>query len=121
MHAFDEQFFDAFAQSAKAVLYIKDKEGNILDVNDKLASLYNKTRDELIGHNESEFFPKEEADKVATNDRKVLDSGKMLTFREESAISGENRLYLSYKFPLSNYQGHDVVLAGITIDITEQS
>lgn len=119
MSAFDEHFFKAFVQASDAVLYIKDSEGKILDVNDNLANLHNTSREEIIGHTDYDFCSKEKADEVIRNDKKVLDSGTMLTFREELDISGKKKAFLSCKFPLKNYQGHDLVLAGISIQITE--
>jgi len=69
---------------------------------------------EMIGKSMNEIFPAEFAAKITADDFAVCASGKI--FNEEEELNGRN--YRIIKFPIS--QGDKNLLAGYTIDITEQ-
>src|SRR6185369_2900883 len=76
----------------------------------------------LLGKNDYDFFPKEDADFFISKDRKVLTEGKLLDIPEEKLPTknkGERTLHTK-KIPLMGADGTPQYLLGISEDITEQ-
>ncbi|MDO9595143.1 MAG: ATP-binding protein [Lutibacter sp.] len=79
------------------------------------------TRAELIGKNDYDFFPKEEADFFTMKDREVLNSHQPLMIVEE-VINTENGIKILYtkKIAIRDKKGNVKYLLGISEDITAQ-
>ena len=79
-------------------------------------------RADLIGKNDYDFFPKEEADFFTAKDRAVLCSKTLLDIPEEpikTAQHGERILHTK-KIPILDDKGEPTYLLGISEDITER-
>ena len=85
-------------------------------------SLLGYRRDELLGKNDYDFFPKEEADFFTSKDRKVLQDGVMIDIPEEPIHTREKgvRFLHTKKIPVYDQQGQPQYLLGISEDITER-
>jgi len=75
---------------------------------------------DIIGNNDRELFPTEDAESIVGYDKEILKTGKTLNYEESlySHRDGEVRNYLSTK---GAYRGHDdniLGIFGITRDIT---
>lgn len=77
------------------------------------------TREELIGKNDYDFFPKEKADFFTSKDREVLNSDEPLIIVEE-IINTENGIKTLYtkKVAIKDKKGNVKYLLGISEDIT---
>jgi PAS domain S-box-containing protein len=83
--------------------------------------LFDITRTEVIGKTDYELFPKDVADKLRANDRRVLNEGKPITIDETVPNSnGEMREYVVTKYPIPSEAGRPHSLCGIATDITDQ-
>ncbi|HXN06850.1 MAG TPA: PAS domain-containing protein, partial [Nitrospiria bacterium] len=81
-------------------IFIKDLNGKYLIVNEIGAANFNKTPEELIGHDNSILnMPDEAARKIEESDRQVIRSGENQNYEIELMIKGEKRFYLSTKGP----------------------
>ena len=69
---------------------------------------------DVVGKTLTELFPQEFAEKISTDDRRVIASGEVLKVEEE--FGGHS--YSTIKFPIA--LSDKTLLAGYTIDITEQ-
>ncbi len=78
-------------------------------------------RQDLLGKNDYDFFPVEQADFFIATDRRVLTSEGVIEIPEESIqnISGETRFLRTWKTALRNANGEATHLLGISVDITE--
>jgi PAS domain S-box-containing protein len=78
-------------------------------------------RDTLLGKNDYDFFPKEEADFFTAKDREVLSSGRLLDIPEEviHTVNGP-RILRTQKVPICDAGGNPQYLLGISEDITER-
>jgi PAS domain S-box-containing protein len=65
-------------------------------------------------------FGNEHLAEIEANDRRVFDEGRAIEFEERLTVAGELRTYRSIKAPITAMGGADIVLCGITLDITEQ-
>ena len=77
---------------------------------------------ELLGKNDYDLFPKEQADFFVAKDRETLDTGK-LVFVEEEPIrtkDGAERILQTKKLPVFDGIGNIQYVLGISEDITER-
>jgi len=103
-----------------AVIFIKGTDGRYELVNREYEALLETTHEEVIGLHDQEVLPAPEAQNVIANDQRVLESGESTEFEETLQLAGENRTYLSLKFPLYDEGGRVTGLCGIATDITQR-
>ena len=101
----------------------------VKDAEDLRFVLFNRAGEELIGHdradllgkNDYDLFPAEQADFFTAKDREVLDSGRPLDIPEEPIETPTGRRWLhTKKVPLLGADGTPQYLLGISEDITER-
>ena len=78
--------------------------------------------EELIGKNDYDFFPKDEADFFTAKDRAVLESGEMVDIPEEPMATPTRgvRYLHTKKIPIRDSTGRPRYLVGISEDITDR-
>jgi PAS domain S-box-containing protein len=78
-------------------------------------------RSALVGKNDYDFFPKDEADFFTSKDREVIDGGRLVDIAEEVIDTAHGqRILHTKKIPIQDEAGHPVYLLGISEDITER-
>jgi PAS domain S-box-containing protein len=91
--------------------------------------LFNKAGEQLLGHprtdllgkNDYDFFPREQADFFTAKDRDVLKNGTLLDIAEEPIETENGRRWLhTKKIPIVDETGKSSYLLGISADITEE-
>jgi PAS domain S-box-containing protein len=102
------------------IVYAFDREKRFVMANAALAALFNSTPEQMIGKRRQEFMPKEDAEWHESNDRKVIETGRMLEFEEYSLLKGRSITWLTKKFPLRDAQGRINAVAGISADISDR-
>lgn len=101
-------------------IFAKDLEGRFLFVNSVVEKRANKSAAELLGKDNSTFFPLDQAKKTWERDLEVLKAGKIETFEEQfTTTSGETVVYLTTKGPIKDLHGETIGLFGVARDITE--
>ncbi len=90
--------------------------------------LFNRAGEELLGYsssqilgkNDYDFFPADEADAFTRRDREVLDSHEILDIPAEkiTTAKGEERVLYTRKIALRDAEGRPTHLLGISMDIT---
>jgi len=112
--------YKAMLDSLGAYIYSKDSNGKYTYVNHKVCELFNKPLEEIIGHDDSEFFSLSESSEILKNDQKVLKDSKEIITEEKNVLSGTNeeRYYNSVKEPLKDAKGDVIGLFGVSTDIT---
>ncbi|NCC25420.1 MAG: PAS domain S-box protein [Deltaproteobacteria bacterium] len=77
--------------------------------------------EELLGRNDYDFFPREQADSFTAMDREVLEGGRMVEIDEEVVQTTRGtRLLHTKKIPILGRDGHPAFLLAIAEDITER-
>ena len=119
--ALDEsrQRLQAILDNTAALVYIKDRDGRFILVNNTLARHLQHSENEIIGKTDHDFFPTGFADEYRENDMRVFESGKPQTYEESYRVFGLNRTLLSVKVPLRDKDGAVYALCGISTDITD--
>lgn len=118
-----EVFLDSIIENIPNMLFVKDAEElRFVRFNKAGEELLGYPKKEMIGKNDYDFFPKEQADFFTAKDRDVLESGKMLDIPEEliqTKKKGERILHTK-KIPITDESGKPLYLLGISEDITEK-
>ncbi|MFL5730208.1 MAG: PAS domain S-box protein [Cytophagaceae bacterium] len=102
-------------------IYLKDSHSKFLLVNESVASLRNKTMDEIIGKTDFDLFPLEEAKEFRRIEEEVIRSGKSRFIPDEYSTNpdGTIRVMNTIKMPFYLANKKEIGLLGINIDITE--
>ena len=117
-----ERFLDSIVENIPDMIFVKDAATlNFIRFNRAGEELLGHHRDELIGRNVHDLFPKHEADFFAMKDRAVLESRQGVDIPEEEVLTRHGpRLVHTVKIPILDAQGEPRFLLGISRDITEQ-
>ena len=102
-------------------IYLKDRSGHFLVVNQAMAEFHNKSIDDLIGLSDSDIFKSEEANVIRKVEEDVIAKGRTRFIPEEALTDFEQhqRIFNSIKMPFFLNDKKEVGLLGINIDITE--
>jgi len=115
-------FLGAVLENIPNMIFVKDaKELRFVDFNKAGEELLGLKRKDLIGKNDYDFFPKEQADFFTSKDRSVLEGGKLLDIPEEPIDTKAHgkRILHTKKIPVLDKNGNPQYLLGISEDITE--
>lgn len=102
-------------------IFAKDINSKFLWANESVARGMGTTRENLIGKDDFDFFPKEMAQNFFDDEQTIVRTGEGLVNREELAVNketGNMRWFLTTKLPVRNDKGETVALVGIGRDIT---
>jgi len=114
-------FLDAIIENIPSMLFVKDAATlRYVRINRSNEKLLGISRDNVIGKNDFELFPKEQAESFTEMDRKVLASGEMMTTEESLYTPKGRRVQYARKLVVPDAAGNPLYLLGITDDITAQ-
>ena len=106
--------------NTSAAVFAKDRAGRYLFVNREFERLTGRDADELIGRNDRDIFPPQMAAALRRNDMLVLLEARAMEFEESGIFAGEQRTFLSAKFPLLDIDQVPYAVCGIATDITRR-
>ncbi len=105
-----------------AYIYTKDRVGRYTYANQHVLNLFGKTLEEVIGHEDRQFFDLTLSDDLVFNDSCVIGLGQTIRREERNVIksTGETRIYWTVKQPIYSATGEIIGELGISTDITER-
>ena len=115
-------FLDTMIENIPNMIFVKDVENlSFVRFNKAGEDLLGVSRDQLIGKNDFDFFPLDQAESFQSKDRAVI-AGKILVDIPEEPISTKAGLRTLHtkKLPVYDSQGIPRYLLGISEDITEK-
>lgn len=116
-------FLNAIVENIPDMIFIKEaKELRFTRFNKAGEELLGFSKNDLIGKNDFDFFPKEEAEFFTSIDRNVLNHKRLIEIPEEpiqTKFKGQ-RLLHTKKVPIYNENGEPEFLLGISEDITDK-
>ncbi len=103
------------------IIFIKDMQGVYLGCNAEFSRHVGKDKEDIIGGTDYDLYPKENADFFRTNDKIMLEHGR-LRHNEEwiSYPDGRKILLDTIKTPYRDVDGNVLGVIGICRDITER-
>ena len=111
----NEDRWKLFLEHNPIYVFFKDENIRSLQLSKNFEKMVGKPMEELIGKTMYDLFPSDLAKKMVEDDMKVLRDGVLVEVIEEF----NGRHYRTIKFPITR-KGKPSLLAGFTIDITEQ-
>ncbi|HBB30667.1 MAG TPA: hypothetical protein DDZ80_20825 [Cyanobacteria bacterium UBA8803] len=115
-----EEQLQAILDNSPAPISLIDTQDKYLLINRAYEKLFQVTRQQLLNQSLYKIWPDEVADALATNNRKVLETGKSLKIEEVVPQEDGMHTYISIKFPLFDGTGAPYAVCGISTDITER-
>lgn len=114
-------FLDTIIENIPNMIFVKDATDlKFVRFNRAGENLLGYSREDLIGKNDFDFFPKEQAEIFKENDLKVLKNGVLVNIEEEKIQTSTGERWLrTKKLPVQDKNGKPIFLLGISEDITE--
>jgi PAS domain S-box-containing protein len=115
------RFLDSIVEHIPDMIFVKEAgELRFERINRAGELLLGMPRQDLIGKNDYDFFPKLQADFFQEKDRETLEGGVVVDIAEEPIDTPEGRRWLhTKKVPLPGDDGRPTYLMGISQDITD--
>jgi PAS domain S-box-containing protein len=116
------QFLDSMIENIPNMIFVKDpKDLRFIRINLAGEELLGFSRHDLIGKNDFDFFPADQAERFISADRETLRNRRLVDIPEET-IQTKNkgvRILHTKKIPILDASGEPTFLLGISEDITE--
>lgn len=110
----------ALLDNTPALIYVKDLGERYEFVNQQLAPLLGRPREEIVGRTDQELLGAAAAEQARAYDRRVLQTHAPVQFEEVRPGDDGPRTYLSVKFPLFDAGGQLLSVASVSTDITDR-
>jgi PAS domain S-box-containing protein len=115
------KFLDSVIENIPNMIFVKDaRELRFIRLNRAGEDLLGFPRHELIGKNDFDFFPAEQAEHFVSGDRETLRNGNLVDIPEETIQTNNKgaRILHTKKIPILDAAGEPAFLLGISEDIT---
>ncbi len=118
----NERFLESIVENIPNMVFVKEaKELRFVRFNKAGEDLLGYERADLIGRNDYDFFPAEQAAFFTEKDRQVLAGGTLVNIPEEPIDTANGQRWLhTMKIPVLGESGEPEYLLGISEDITER-
>ncbi len=99
-------------------VFVKGGDGRYRTINSAGARLLGRSRDEVVGKDDTVLFEAQTAERLMMDDRSIIAEDAVRTYEEVATSSGVTRTYLVTKGPYRDDRGLVAGLVGISRDIT---
>src|SRR5713226_7278030 len=116
------QFLDSMIENIPNMIFVKDAgDLRFIRLNRAGEDLLGFPRDDLIGKNDFDFFPADQAERFVSADRETLRNRNLVDIAEETIQTNKKgaRILHTKKIPILDTTGEPAFLLGISEDITE--
>lgn len=114
---------NSIVENLPNVLFVKDaKDHSYIEWNKAAEELTGVLKEEMLGNNDFDFWPKEQAQFFIDKDNEVIKSGELFDIKEEPLTTRHKgtRTLHTKKIPIFDTNGEAQYLLGISEDITEK-
>ncbi len=114
----NQKRFDLFMQHVPAAIFIKDREGRFVYVNDQFAESIRCEPEDLIGRSSEGFIPPDLLDQYERENQRVLQGERLVSETSVPRPEGTQH-WITYKFPIYR-DGQSPLIGSASMDITER-
>lgn len=124
-HAMDalersEELLRGVFNASEEIIFTKDVDSVYTQANEAFSRIFNRPRDQIIGHTDKEIFSPEEAKLLREIDLEVINSGRNRTDEDRLIVNGKEVIFRTTKVPLRSRDGEIIGVCGFAEDITER-
>jgi PAS domain S-box-containing protein len=112
--------FQAVADGTPDAIFVKDRAGRYLLLNQAATRFSGKPVSEMIGQDATVLFDADNARRVSEHDRRVMEQNRPETRDEQLTAGGVTRTFQTTKAPYRDEHGNVIGVVGISRDITER-
>ncbi|MFL6577799.1 MAG: sensor histidine kinase [Povalibacter sp.] len=117
------RLLESLFENMPAMVFAKDaRDLRFVRINRAAEKIMGHSRDRLLGRNDYDFFPKEQADHFTAKDRETLAQGDIVEIPHEEIDTGDHgrRILHTLKVPIRGKDDKASLLLGISLDITQE-
>ena len=107
-----------FMEMAPVASYIKNSQGQYVEVNPAACQLFGLLKNQIIGKTDLEILPRETAEAFRTSDRMVIKTKNQLSIDGHAMLNGRKVFLSTIKYPVVEADGKVVAVCGITRDVS---
>jgi PAS domain S-box-containing protein len=115
-----EALYRSMMDNLEQSVFLKDQQGRFIAANKRFCQGLGRTKAEIIGKTDFDFYPQHLAEKYRADDQLVLREGRHVETEEQNLKDGKMCIVRIVKTPLKDEQGQTVGVIGIFWDVTEQ-
>jgi PAS domain S-box-containing protein len=109
-----------FMELAPLATYVKNRQGQYIEVNRATCTLLGRNKREIVGKTDEELLPKKAARVMRTGDQDVLQAQKQVSIEAEVLLDGNPVFLSTTKYPVLDAKGEVSAVAGLSKDVTTQ-
>ncbi len=115
-----EAMLHAVVEGTTDAVFVKDREGRFLLLNEAAARFIGRKPSEVLGKKDADFFDPQSAKVIADHDRRVIETEQPSTMEELLTAGGIARTFFANKAPLRDERGNVAGIIGVARDISDR-
>ena len=100
-------------------VFVRDAEGRFRYINHAYEAFYKIKNEDIVGKTLGAVLP-EYADSFGLKDKEVINGGKLVLNEEDFKTEEGTVSFSVIKFPISDFEGNTIAVAGLDLDITKR-
>lgn len=110
----------SIAEGSSDAIFAKDHQGRYILFNRAASRIVGREIDEVLGHDDRQLFPAEQAERIMAEDRRVASGTRIESQEETLDTANGTRIFLTTKGPLQDADNNTIGSFGISRDITDK-
>jgi PAS domain S-box-containing protein len=106
--------------NSSSIVVVRNTQGQYIMVNKEVENLLGMESEHIIGKTPLDIYTNDRANKILSDDRKVIESRNVLKIEDQLDFNGEIRTFEGKRFPLINSDGEVYAVCTFAMDITER-
>jgi PAS domain S-box-containing protein len=106
--------------NSSSIVVVRNPQGQYIMVNKEVENLLGMESEHIIGKTPLDIYTNDRANKILSDDRKVIESRNVLKIEDQLDFNGEIRTFEGKRFPLINSDGEVYAVCTFAMDITER-